>query len=397
MTLNLVPLHLFPPPSSGFSYCEGDEKCSDISWTDELAAENSYRAMEAFYLKFPRLLQTDLYLTGESYAGIYVPMLAREILQNAQDFSTKSPGNVTMPLQGFAVGDGCLGTETGICGEVMAGDTAIPYWQVLFLAGHAQFPLSTLQEFFRACKPLERQTMHDPVDERCKAVVDHIFEQVGGYYAYSLYDECTYDDAFNAAAAAPSTMLDGTTMPQRLNGGLNDYPCGTDRALQGWLKDPAVRQALHVRSEYFAVDNAIGFDYTPTEKDLTGFYKQVNGKLKVLVYNGDTDPAITSWATQNWTSHLGFEKVESWRPWTIDACKRMGGYVTRYEGKFDFLTIRGAGHMVPTYKPAASFTFLQSWLAGTDYPEFVANCTRPKTHNEAFETGSSSLTKPSID
>lgn len=265
--------------------------------------------MEAFYLKFPNLLDTDLYLTGESYAGIYVPTLARAILEHEDEFKTKSPGNVTMPLQGFAVGDGCLGTETGICGEVMAGDTSIPYWQILFLAGHAQFPLSTLQQFFKACKPLERESMHDPVDEPCKAVVDHIYKQVGGFYAYSLYDECTYDDAFNQ---------------QKLGGGLNDYPCGTDRALQAWLKDPSVRKALHVKSEYFAVDNAVGFDYTPTEKDLTGFYKQVNGKLKVLVYNGDADPSITSWAAQNWTSHLGMEETQSWRPWTVDNCRKMG-------------------------------------------------------------------------
>ena len=80
----------------------------------------------------------------------------------------------------------------------------------------------------------------------------------------------------------------------------------------------------------------------------------MNGKLKVLVYNGDTDPAITSFATQNWTSHLGFDEVQHWRPWTIDHCQQMGGYVTRYEGNFDFLTIRGAGHMVvsPSFRPS---------------------------------------------
>lgn len=61
------------------------------------------------------------------------------------------------------------------------------------------------------------------------------------------------------------------------------------------------------------------------------------------MYNGDTDPAITSFATANWTSHLGFEEVQHWRPWTVDGCQQMGGYVTRYEGMFDFLTIRGAG------------------------------------------------------
>ena len=35
--------------------------------------------------------------------------------------------------------------------------------------------------------------------------------------------------------------------------------------------------------------------------------------------------------------------------------RKMGGYVTRYVNDFDFVTIRGAGHMVPEYKPEAAF------------------------------------------
>ena len=50
--------------------------------------------------------------------------------------------------------------------------------------------------------------------------------------------------------------------------------------------------------------------------------------------------------SQNWTVALGLTETEAWRPWTLDSCQRMGGYVTRYEGDFDFLTIRGSGHMV---------------------------------------------------
>ena len=33
----------------------------------------------------------------------------------------------------------------------------------------------------------------------------------------------------------------------------------------------------------------------------------------------------------------------------------MGGYATRYVTDFDYVTIRGAGHMVPEYKPEAAF------------------------------------------
>jgi hypothetical protein len=29
----------------------------------------------------------------------------------------------------------------------------------------------------------------------------------------------------------------------------------------------------------------------------------------------------------------------------------MGGYITRYENNFDFVTVRGAGHIVPRDRP----------------------------------------------
>ncbi len=49
----------------------------------------------------------------------------------------------------------------------------------------------------------------------------------------------------------------------------------------------------------FSGDNGVGFTYNSTEKDLTPFYKALfdgttyNQSLKVLIYNGDTDPALT--------------------------------------------------------------------------------------------------------
>ena len=65
-----------------------------------------------------------------------------------------------------------------------------------------------------------------------------------------------------------------------------------------------------------------------------------------MVYNGDTDPCINAFESQEWTESLGFKKTQDWRPWTTDNCQRMGGYVIRYENNFDFLTVKGSGHMV---------------------------------------------------
>ena len=42
------------------------------------------------------------------------------------------------------------------------------------------------------------------------------------------------------------------------------------------------------------------------------------------------------------------------------------------ENNFDYLTIRGSGHMVPEFKPAATKSFLQHWLANKDWPGYVA-------------------------
>jgi len=226
---------------------------------------------------------------------------------------------------------------------------------------------------------MEKSWAPTPAPRPCKRAK----KQAGGYYDYSLYDDCTYDNGFDQQQYQFTPSRDGGSARRRrrrnvsLGGALNDYPCGGDPIMDSYFQLDVVKEAFHVTSEFFNVDNGADFDYTSTEKSVEKFYQSVNGKVRVLVYNGDSDPSINSFEAQNWTHHLGFAIEEDWRPWTIDGCRRMGGYVTRYAGKFDFLTIRGSGHMVPTYKPAASFAFLQAWLDDTDYPTYDPNCYRP--------------------
>ena len=89
------------PPPVGFSYCQdpagGGLSCGD--WDDERMARASYAALAGWYDRFPERRGNDLYLTGESYAGVYVPKLAQQILAH------KDP-HVYPQLRGFVVGDG---------------------------------------------------------------------------------------------------------------------------------------------------------------------------------------------------------------------------------------------------------------------------------------------------
>ena len=185
------------------------------------------------------------------------------------------------------------------------------------------------------------------------------------------------------AAFVPDANKPSSGAPQRghgWGGAVNDYVCGGGPAEHVWIEHKAVRKALHVPLDSYFYDSDGGGPYHGSEKNLMPFYRDVAARteLRVLVYNGDTDPSINSFAAQNWTASLGFEPTQPWRPWTLDGCLRMGGYVTRYEkARFDYLTIRGSGHMVPQFKPAQALEFLSTWLHDKDYKPYVSKCTAP--------------------
>ena len=112
--------------------------------------------------------------------------------------------------------------------------------------------------------------------------------------------------------------------------------------------------------------------YKQTEPDLMPFYRKVAQKtsLKVLVYNGDADPSINSFVAENWTVALGYDETQPWRAWTLDGCRKVGGYVTRYKQNFDYLTIRGSGPHGATIQACCCGEFLSA--NGEDHPAYVA-------------------------
>ena len=59
-----------------------------------------------------------------SDTGVSVPKLAQQILLHDDP-------HVRPQFKGFAVGDGCLGTESGVCGTYPGGKG--PWWNLVFL------------------------------------------------------------------------------------------------------------------------------------------------------------------------------------------------------------------------------------------------------------------------
>jgi hypothetical protein len=76
---------------------------NNFTYTDGTTTEDNYRALIDFFRKFPNLKKNDFYISGESYAGIYVPYLANEILEK-----NKLPSSETkINLKGILVGNAC--------------------------------------------------------------------------------------------------------------------------------------------------------------------------------------------------------------------------------------------------------------------------------------------------
>ena len=362
------------PPPVGFSYCADDPggdgySCGD--WDDDRTARVVHTFVDNWMKAFPAFAARDLFLSGESYAGVYIPMLAREILDDKTS-PTRSR------LKGMLIGDGCAGTDV-LCGDVV---DAKPWFSVQFFHGHGQISDKLYEQIVQVCGIA--QLKGGVTEAACQRLIDQMNDALGGYFAYALYDEyvqresnpqspglacdCLLIRRSHLAArcpagtyiapppqppSSPAKRRYWSSMPptRTVGGALNDYPCGGVGAMLTWLNQSAVKAALHVPEEatFFLTDNGVGFNYNTTEKNLMPFYQRVvkDKEMRVLVYTGDTDPGVLPGSSQNWTRSLGFDEVEAWRPWTLDGKQRMGGYVTRYVNDFDFLTIRGSGHMVP--------------------------------------------------
>lgn len=89
-------LYLESPGSVGYSI--GPANASD----DSVKADN-LQAILTFYAKFPALRSQELYLSGESYAGIYVPYLALAI----HEYNARPTTALPIRLKGVIVGNAC--------------------------------------------------------------------------------------------------------------------------------------------------------------------------------------------------------------------------------------------------------------------------------------------------
>ncbi|KAL8128077.1 hypothetical protein AgCh_014868 [Apium graveolens] len=112
-------------------------------------------------------------------------------------------------------------------------------------------------------------------------------------------------------------------------------------------------------------------DYVETIEELVGVLvhyivlpvikELMNSGISVWLYSGDTDGVVSVTTTRYDIDYLQTTVKTQWYPWYTKA--EVGGYAIGYEN-LTFVTVRGSGHFVPSYRPSRALALFSSFLAG---------------------------------
>lgn len=356
-------IYLESPKGVGFSYCEGAEKNNDCVNTDESTAQDAYEFLVNFFNAYPEYKSNKFYITGESYAGIYIPMMMDEISRDSL--------GAKLNLVGAAIGNGCWGNSVGTCAFSSAEAQQI---SASFYFGHGMYSQALRENIDEACGDFER------LSPKCIAQLEEMNEQIGNFDIYNIYDECGRDDRRRAQESDVKTMTQvreilsarevvvPTSASFKQSAGysqaLNGYECGAETAMDAWLAEPSVIEALHVKA------GTTGMKYTKTVDDLLPLYSELIEKYQMLIYSGDTDGCVPYVGTEQWTRGLNYTVTDDWHQWLSkpDQTHSMhkAGYAVTFD-KFQFITVNGAGHMVPQFQPGFAQTMFTKFLANDKF------------------------------
>ena len=286
-------LYIEQPAGVGFSYCKGAKDCT---FNDETSAKDNLTVVLEWYNKFPEFQANDLYISGESYAGIYVPYLSNEIYDHNQNNAEND--DVFKPnLKGFMVGNGVTNWDY---------DTNTAYLDMAYW--HSLMNTELHDKITNAKCDFGGPYMQKATDE-CIGYLNEFDSLVSDVNIYDIFGTCWGSGPFPQLYEAGPSKKGGFTQ--------NDYtpwlkrpvregdkmlrelpPCTYGSGLLNYLNLDVVRQALHVPNDVQSWDlctNEINYVIQP--KGSQWIYEKLQGKIRMLHYSGDTDGAVPTVGT----------------------------------------------------------------------------------------------------
>lgn len=304
------------PVGTGFSFTDNNK---GYARNDVDVACNLYEALSQLYMLFEWCDSSNFWITGESYAGKYVPALAYHI-HKAQHKLTEDKAT-KIPLTGIAIGNGLSDPVN----QLQYGD----YFYQLGLIddnGLRQFHLT-------------------------EAVAVECINNGDMESAFNLFDLMMLGNTRNGSLFKKLTGFDWLYNFMQANN--DDFISKLDN----FLRASDTRQAIHVGNKSYhnmdmhnKVKRLLKQDFM---RSVVPWIEELLEHYTVCMYSGQFDLIIPYASTRNYLKQLKFSRSEEFsgaprKLWHVDG--KLAGYV-KQAGNLLEIFIRNAGHMAPADQP----------------------------------------------
>ncbi|KAE8573640.1 venom serine carboxypeptidase [Halyomorpha halys] len=314
-------IYIDNPVGTGFSFTE-DEQGYPNNQVD--VGKDLYSALDQFFILFPGLRDNDFFVTGESYAGKYVPAVSFAI-HTANQNSTRQ-----INLKGLAIGDGWTDPEN-----------MLVYGDYLYEIGLID---ENARDVFRKKENETRWFIQNGDYSSATEVIDSLiltiytpypsyFTNITGFQAY--YNYLNTDDGSESC---------------------NYYT---------FLLSDEIRNSIHVGNmTYQGGDTSAKHLFDDIAKSVKPWVEVLLDNYRVLFYNGQLDIICAYPLTVSLLNNLSWSgsdlyKVTPRKKWFVGG--ELAGYTKRVRG-FTEVLVRNAGHMVPSDQPKYSFELLSRFV-----------------------------------
>jgi len=327
---NASVIFLDQPVNVGYSY-SGSQVTNTVA-----AGKDVYALLTLFFKQFPEYAQQTFHISGESYAGHYIPIFASEILSHKKR---------NINLQSILIGNG-----------LTDGLTQYEYYKPM-ACGEGGWP-AVLDE--GSCQSMENAY------PRCASLIQNCYdsESVWSCVPASIY--C------NNAMIGPYQRTGQNVYDVRRKCGGNSLCYDEIDWISSYLNKKEVMKAVGAEvNSYDSCNFDINRNFLMNGDWMKPFHRVVPDILKqipVLIYAGDADYICNWLGNKAWTEALEWPGQKAYKSAkTKDLLlggdgDKIGDF--KSSGNFTFMRLHAGGHMVPYDQPAASADMLNRWLAG---------------------------------
>ncbi|TPX60636.1 hypothetical protein SpCBS45565_g07445 [Spizellomyces sp. 'palustris'] len=313
-------LYVDQPAGTGLAYTNGTYATSQAQ-----IASQFLTFLNNFLTAFPEFWRSEVYISGESFAGMYIPYIASEILMRNRAGTQKPP----LHLRGITIGNGWMD-------PLRQYPAYIQYAQ-----HHALLSGEYLETAVRNWNSCSTSLQKDEVgkNDECEKIVDQILRQStsDNQYCLNMYDIRLRDTGPNQNC--------GTAWPNGLS------------AVTQYLHRGDVVAALHATAADVkwhecdsSVMNALSRDRSPPSYKLL---PDLLSQIEVTLFSGDQDLICNWFGTRDMISELewgggqGFVDAPK-MDWYVD--DQLAGFYQTARN-LSFVVFYDASHMVPIDKP----------------------------------------------